>query len=106
MKTLLACLALATIVPATAAAETTTPPDVQKFIDQRTQCDHKRGQLLDQNEQQQCKGSDKALLRLKKKYANNAAVMQRLGGFRSDTEMTYVAAGSVRKTKTNKKASP
>lgn len=73
------------------------PRDVQRFIDKREGCDHMRGEIPEPGEKQRmravnreirklCKGTDKDLAQLKRKYATNVSVMQRLNEFESDIE--------------------
>ncbi|GAB3437908.1 hypothetical protein NX773_19530 [Massilia solisilvae] len=68
------------------------PRDVQKFIDDREGCDHMRGEEPEPGDRQRarelkremdrlCKGTDRKLAQLKKKYAASAIVMKRLGEF-------------------------
>jgi hypothetical protein len=96
MKKILICLALlTTALPV--FADSALPRDVQKFIDRREGCDHMRGEIPDPGEKQRmkevnreieklCKGTDKQLAQLKKKYASNAMVMQRLNEFEEGIE--------------------
>lgn len=90
------CLALLMSV-FSASADNFLPRDVQRFIDRREGCDHMRGEIPDPSEKQRmkevnreieklCKGTDKQLLQLKKKYALNASVMQRLNEFEEGIE--------------------
>jgi hypothetical protein len=96
MKKLLILLALLT-PGLTVLAENQLPRDVQKFVDRREGCDHMRGEMPDPGEKQRmkevnreveklCKGTDRQLSQLKKKYASNAAVMQRLNEFEDGIE--------------------
>jgi hypothetical protein len=73
------------------------PKDVEQFIAKRENCDHFRGEIPDPAEKQRmreveraiqkwCKGTDKRLARLKKKYAGNAEVVNRLDNFEPDIE--------------------
>ena len=96
MKKILICLALLIpVLPVLAGSP--LPQDAQKFIDRREGCDHMRGEIPDPSEKQRmkevnreieqlCKGTDKQLFRLKKKYASNFTVMQRLNEFEADIE--------------------
>jgi hypothetical protein len=96
MKKILICLALLTsALPA--LADGLLPRDVQKFVDRREGCDHMRGEIPDPGEKQRmkevnreikklCKGTDKQLAQLKKKYVSNAAVIQRLNEFEDGVE--------------------
>jgi hypothetical protein len=80
-----------------ALADSSLPRDVQKFIDRREGCDHMRGEIPGPSEKQRmkevnreieklCKGTDEELTQLKKKYASNALVMQRLNEFEEGIE--------------------
>lgn len=91
MKRTLVCLALLTsTLPVLAAGP--LPSDVKKFVDRREGCDHMRGELPYPSEKQRmkevnreierlCKGTDDQLAQLKRKYASNGPVMQRLKEF-------------------------
>lgn len=79
------------------AAQELPPSDIQKFVERREGCDHMRGELPDPGEKRRmrevnreirklCTGTDKELMRLKKKYATNSAIMQRLDEFEPDIE--------------------
>jgi hypothetical protein len=106
MKKILICLALLTsMLPA--LADDLLPRDVQSFVDRREGCDHMRGEIPDPAEKQRmkdvnreieklCKGTDKQLMQLKKKYISNAAVMQRLNDFEESIEADTAAAPIVR----------
>lgn len=101
MKNFLVCLALLILIfPALAASP--LPLDVQKFIDRREGCDHMRGELPDPNQKQSmkevnreieklCKGTDRQLVQLKKKYVSNASVIQRLNEFEEGIETSAVS---------------
>ncbi|WP_156116756.1 hypothetical protein [Massilia sp. 9096] len=102
MKKILICLALLTSA-LSALADSPLPPDVRKFVDRREGCDHMRGELPDSSEKRRmkevnreieklCKGTDKQLAQLKKKYASNATVMQRLNAFEDGIEAQSPAA--------------
>ena len=96
MKKILVCLAL--LVPMLPVfADTVLPRDVQEFINRREGCDHMRGEIPDPGETQRmkevnreieklCKGTDKQLVQLKKKYVSNALVIQRLNEFEEGIE--------------------
>lgn len=79
------------------AAEARLPSDVAKYIKQREGCDHFRGEIPDPPDEQRmkeiereirklCTGTDKKLERLKRKYANNQAVLKRLNAFEEKIE--------------------
>jgi hypothetical protein len=102
MKTALLCLSLLMPLSPLLANES-IPRDVQRFIDRREGCDHMRGELPDPSEKQRmrevnreiqklCKGTDKQLIRLKKKYAASPSVTQRLNEFEPGIE--EIQAGS------------
>jgi hypothetical protein len=102
MKNTLVCVALLmSTMPAFAANP--LPQDVQKFVDRREGCDHMRGELPEPDEKRRmkeanreieklCKGTDRQLAQLKKKYASNASVMQRLNEFEEGVEAESSAA--------------
>lgn len=88
------------------AAELPLPSDVNKFIEKREGCDHIRGEIPEPSQKQRmrevnrengklCKGTDKALAQLKKKYAKNPQVLQRLDEFEPDIEQGPTEAHSV-----------
>jgi hypothetical protein len=71
--------------------------DLQRFIDKREGCDHMRGEIPEPGEKQRmrevnreirklCKGTDKDLAQLTRKYSANGSVMQRLNEFEPDIE--------------------
>ncbi|MCD2518021.1 hypothetical protein LQ564_17055 [Massilia sp. G4R7] len=79
------------------AAESRLPTDVAKYVNQREGCDHFRGEFPDPPDKQRmkevereirklCTGTDKKLAQLKRKYAKNQAVLQRLSEFEEDIE--------------------
>ncbi|NIA53885.1 hypothetical protein HAV22_09525 [Massilia sp. TW-1] len=91
MKTIVLCLSLWVPFHPVLANER-LPGDVRNFIDQREGCDHMRGELpdpvdkhrarrLQRETQTLCNGTDQKLAQLKKKYAKNSSVMQRLDAF-------------------------
>lgn len=88
---LVACFSL----PASATEK--LPADVQAFIADREGCDHMRGEVPDPSEKQRmkkvtreieklCKGTDRRLDGLKRKYASNRVVMRRLNSFEVQIE--------------------
>lgn len=98
-KLILSLSLLVTLSPV--RADEPFPRDVQNFIDRREGCDHMRGEIPDPGDkrrmrevnreiQKLCKGTDKDLVQLKKKYAKSPAVMQRLGEFESAIEAAQV----------------
>lgn len=73
------------------------PEDVRAFIQRRDSCEHFRGEVPEPTEKRRmkevvrqinafCKGTDKALASLKRKYANKTTVMSRLGEYESNIE--------------------
>ncbi|NNG25717.1 hypothetical protein [Telluria aromaticivorans] len=87
------CFGLAPAV----AAEARLPADVANYVEQREGCDHFRGEIPDPPDQQRmkefereirklCTGTDKKLVKLKRKYAKNQAVMKRLNEFEEGIE--------------------
>lgn len=92
---------MALLASSLSAAHERLPRDVQTFVDRREGCDHMRGELPDPGERQRmrevnreirklCTGTDKELIRLKKKYATDRDVMQRLDAFEPEIEPTKV----------------
>jgi hypothetical protein len=90
-------LACALILPLHAFAAEALPSEVQKFIDQREGCDHMRGEEPETGDKQRarelkremaklCKGTDRKLAQLKKKYATSGMVMNRLNEFEPQIE--------------------
>jgi hypothetical protein len=90
-----------------AVADGSLPRDVQKFIDRREGCDHMRGDIPDPSEKQRmkevnreieklCKGTDKQLVQLKKKYASDALVIQRLNEIEDIIEASAAPASDKR----------
>jgi hypothetical protein len=97
MKNLFICLGLLTALHP-AHADTRLPQDVEKFVERREGCDHMRGETPGLGEKMRmkevnreigklCKGTDNQLIRLKKKYASDAVVMQRLNDFEEGIEV-------------------
>ncbi len=73
------------------------PKEVQSFIAKRDDCDHFRGEIPDPSEKRRmkevirhlnasCKGTDKALARLRSKYANDERVISRLREYEDEIE--------------------
>ena len=71
------------------AIEVSFPADVAKYVEQREGCDHFRGEVPDPPDAQRmreiereirklCTDTDKKLNKLKRKYAEDQAVMKRL----------------------------
>jgi hypothetical protein len=101
MRKTMLCLSLWMPLISSLANES-LPHDVQSFVDKREGCDHMRGEIPEPSEkrrmrevsremQKLCKGTDKELVQLKKKYAKNRVVMQRLDEFESGIEATQAA---------------
>ena len=85
-------------------AEARLPADVANYVEQREGCDHFRGEMPDPPDEQRmkeiereirklCNGTDKKLVKLKRKYAKNHAVMKRLIEFEEGIE-SPLASGS------------
>ena len=79
------------------AAEPRLPSDVAKYVEQREGCDHFRGEFPDPPDKQRmkqierelrklCTGTDKKLAQLKRKYARNPVVLNRLSEFEEKIE--------------------
>jgi hypothetical protein len=77
------------------------PKDVEKFIVKREGCDHFRGEIPEPREKRRmrevnreirrlCGGTDRALAQLKRKYAMDEVVMQRLSEFDAQIEANDV----------------
>lgn len=73
------------------------PTDVAKYVEQREGCDHFRGEVPDPPDAQRmreiereirelCTGTDKELVKLKRKYAKDQAIMTRLNEFEENIE--------------------
>jgi hypothetical protein len=97
MKKVMLCLSLSLSMPLLSLADEALPREVQRYVDKREGCDHMRGEIPDPNEkrrmrdvsreiQKLCRGTDRELARLKKKYATNPSVIRRLGEFESTIE--------------------
>jgi hypothetical protein len=80
-----------------AAATERLPADVRAFIEEREGCDHMRGEIPDASDKQRmrevsreieklCKGTDRRLARLKRKYASDRVVTRHLNGFEASIE--------------------
>lgn len=78
-------------------AATPLPEDVIKFVERREGCDHFRGEIPESNDparmdevnrelKKLCKGTDKQLVQLKRRYAANAGLTVLLGGFEPNIE--------------------
>ena len=71
------------------------PPDVAAYVARRDRCDHWRGEASDdpyraaqiaRAAQQECRGSDTALDRLRRRYARDRTVTRRLDVYDSHIE--------------------
>jgi hypothetical protein len=82
-------------------AQETLPKDVERFIEKREGCDHFRGEIPDPEQKPRmrevnremtrfCSGTDMALFGLKRKYAKDDVVMERLGEFEPHIEAANV----------------
>lgn len=102
MKRFVICLAF--LLPALPSlGQVALPADVQRFVDRREGCDHMRGEIPEPGEKRRmeqvnreirklCTGTDKELVRLKRKYVANSTVMQALNEFEPDIEATETPA--------------
>ncbi|WP_426173914.1 hypothetical protein [Massilia sp. TWR1-2-2] len=79
-------------------ARTELPNDVARFIAKRESCDHFRGEIpspgdkikmkeLNRMIQKWCSGTDRTLAQLKRKYAEDEAVLNQLGEFEPNIEV-------------------
>ena len=102
MKRTLICLALLMSALPVLASDL-LPRDVQRFVDRRETCDHLRAEMPDPGAKlrmaeaerepgKQCKGTDKELARLKRKYAANTTIMQVLNQFDTGIEAADAVA--------------
>lgn len=98
-KTLL--LLIASVALQALAAEK-LPPDVRAFVRDREGCDHMRGEIPDPPDARRmreinreirklCKGTDQRLAGLKRKYAEDPAVLERLNEFEPRIEASTPA---------------
>lgn len=73
-------------------ASPTLPCDVLRFIEKRDICDHLRGELPENPEtsttdvDKYCKGTDKKLAELLKKYSNRPDIQETLSSYDSKIE--------------------
>lgn len=88
---------LAICIPLAAHTAETLPTDVRHFIEKRDICDHLRGEWPDPPDPARineinagiakyCKGTDKRLAALRKRYARNKVVVQSLSEYESHLE--------------------
>jgi hypothetical protein len=93
-KTLLALMASFALQ---ASGAEKLPPDVHSFIADREGCDHMRGEIPDPPDKQRmkevsreidklCRGTDRRLANLKRKYASDRTVMRHLNEFEAEIE--------------------
>jgi len=86
---------LFTVLPLQAAEK--LPREVQKFVEQRDSCEHFRGEVPDPEERERmrevslqiekfCRGTDKKLASLKKKYRSSVVVQRRLAKYEPQIE--------------------
>jgi hypothetical protein len=89
------CLLFLTSTCLYAGAQAKLPTDVARFIEKRDGCDHFRGEepydaerreFLLKNMNKLCKGTDRQLARLKKKYAQQPAIMEKLSDYDEQIE--------------------
>ena len=89
------------LLTAGAFAQSTLPSDVREFVDRRDGCDHFRGEPWDLSDDPEvkdrrefifrqintlCRGTDMQLTELRKKYAKNKEVVQKLAGYEDAIE--------------------
>ncbi|MBQ5941011.1 MULTISPECIES: hypothetical protein [unclassified Massilia] len=97
MKKKISALFISLIIAPPLPATEQMPEDVQDFIEQRDTCDRFRGELPDPEEHERmrevnlqlkkfCRGSDRKLASLKKKYRSSAAVQRRLAQYEPQIE--------------------
>jgi hypothetical protein len=93
-RPLLGSLLLAGMAFSNVSAQQPFPQDVTDFLHSRDDCEDLRGNLADtvqghasdvqeaiKDTKDQCKGTDKTLDALKRKYASDPGVMQKLNGY-------------------------
>ena len=78
------------------AAQAALPADVQRFIERRDTCEHFLGEFngdgserdreVIEAQNRYCKGTDKQLANLRRRYQNNAEVVQRLSAYEARIE--------------------
>jgi hypothetical protein len=97
LKRSLLLVVFSLLASAAVRADDPLPKDVQDFIFKREGCDHFRGEIPDPRDKRRmrevnreliklCKGTDKALAKLKKKHAANAEIMRHLDEFEEEIE--------------------
>jgi hypothetical protein len=89
------------LLTACAFAQSKLPSDVRAFVDRRNGCDHFRGEPWDLGDDAEvkerrefifrqintlCRGTDRQLARLQKKYAKNNEVVKKLAGYEDAIE--------------------
>ncbi|UVW28579.1 hypothetical protein [Massilia sp. H6] len=78
-------------------AQARLPADAANYVEQREACDYFRGEISDPPHKRRiqeiereirklCNGTNKKLVKLKRKYAKNPAVMKRLNEFEENIE--------------------
>lgn len=77
----LAAAVFVLVFSSAACAAPDLPRDVKRFVAQREDCDHSRGELPEPQHKR-----DKQLAALKRKHAGDAAVMKRLEEFEEKIE--------------------
>lgn len=86
-----------------ASAAEKLPADARAFIEKRQGCDHMRGEVPDPTDAQRmrevsreigklCKGTDRRLAELKRKYAADRAIMRQLNQFETHIETSGAGA--------------
>ncbi|WP_018609612.1 hypothetical protein [Uliginosibacterium gangwonense] len=93
-KILAACLLMMHGLIAQAAE---MPKEVQTFIQRRDTCDHFRGEegyskarqaLINRRLHQYCTGTDAQLARLKRKYAGNPEIIEKMDAYEATIEIS------------------
>lgn len=95
MRVKLFLLLVVTSVSSHSWAQAKLPTDVARFVEKRDGCDHFRGEeaydeerrkFLLKNMNALCKGTDARLMQLKKKYAQQRAIMHKLNDYEEQIE--------------------
>ena len=90
-------IALLAFAPGQSHANNRHPDDVEQFLFKREGCDHMRGEIPEPHQKARmreiqreirrlCTGTDKQLVKLKKKYADDQRVMAALDELEPDVE--------------------
>lgn len=92
-----AVIVIPLLISAPLYASEKLPPEVQQFIKKREACEHFRGEVPDPEEHERmkeverqlhkfCRGTDRKLAFLRKKYSQNPAVVRQLEKYESHIE--------------------